>query len=72
MRARKTTKLVHEGRYAAEVDAELLEDDNERAPYLSLDDARKLDEVRAALRRGDLKAAAKLGRVFELTPLAAE
>ena len=36
MRARKTTRLVHEGRYAAEVEIELLEEDHEWAPYLSM------------------------------------
>jgi hypothetical protein len=35
-----------------------------RSPYLSIEDAQKLDEVREALRRGDLKTAAKLGRIF--------
>ena len=72
MKPRKTTKFVHEGRYAPEVDVELLEDEHEWAPYLSMADAKKLDEVRLALRRGDLKAAGKLARVFELTPVAAE
>ena len=72
MKARKTTKLIHEGRYAAEVEIELLEEDHEWAPYISMDDAKKLDEVRLALRRGDLKAAAALGCVFELKPVAAE
>jgi len=72
MKARKTTKLVHEGRYAAEVDVELIEDEHEWAPYLSMADAKKLDEVRLALREGNLKAAARLGRVYELKPVAAE
>ena len=63
------TKLIHEGRYIAEVDVELLEGDNAWSPYLSLDDARKLDEIRQALRREDLKHAIKLARVFELTPV---
>ena len=65
------TKLIHEGHYIAEVDVELLEGDNAWSPYLSLDDARKLDEVRQALRREDLKHASKLARVFELTPVQA-
>jgi hypothetical protein len=39
---------------------------------LSLDDAKKLDAVRAALKSADLKAAAKLARVYELKPVAAE
>jgi hypothetical protein len=38
---------------------------------MSLEDARKLDTVRIALRKGDIAAAAKLGRVFELTPVSA-
>jgi hypothetical protein len=72
MKARKTTKLIHEGRYAAEVEIELLEEDHEWAPYISMADAKKLDEVRHALRRGDLKAASALARVYELKPVAAE
>jgi hypothetical protein len=40
--------------------------------YLSPDDARRLDTVRLALRRGDIAEAAKHGRVFELPPVAAK
>jgi hypothetical protein len=72
MTEEKSTKLVKEGRHIAEVDVTLLVEDHEWAPYLSAADVRKLDEVRLALRRGDLKAAAALARVYELTPLAAE
>jgi hypothetical protein len=72
MKARRTTKLVHEGRYAAEVEIDLLEEDHEWAPYISMADAKKLDEVRLALRRGDLKAASALARIYELKPVAAE
>ena len=68
---RKTIKLIHEGKYAAEVPVELIEDDTGWSPYLSLEDARKLDAVRLALRDGDVAAAAKHGRVFELTPVSA-
>jgi hypothetical protein len=35
-------------------------------------DALKLETVMLALRRGDLAEAAKHGRVFELTPVAAK
>lgn len=69
MTKRSQTKLVHEGNYVAEVDVELLEDENGWSPYLSLDDAKKLDEIRQALRREDLKRASQLARVFELTPV---
>ena len=69
---RKSIKLLHEGQYAAEVPIELIEDDTAWAPYLSPEDVRKLDTVRLALRHGDIAEAAKYGRVFELTPVAAK
>ncbi|MHB8272988.1 hypothetical protein [Bradyrhizobium sp.] len=69
---RKSTELIHEGKYAAEVPIELIEDDTAWSPYLSPDDALKLDTVRLALRRGDVTEAARHGRVFELTPVAAK
>jgi hypothetical protein len=69
---RKSKELIHEGKYAAEVPVELIEDDTAWSPYLSPDEARKLDTVRLALRRGDVAEAAKYGRVFELTPIVAK
>ena len=70
MNTRKRTKYVHEGKYVAEVDIELLEDETEWSPYLSIDDAHRLDEVRSALRRGDITTAANLARIFKLEPVA--
>ena len=67
MSKRKRTKLVHEGNYVAEVDVELLEKTEGWSPYLSLKDVYRLDDVREALRRGDIKTAAKYSRVFSLT-----
>ena len=69
---RKTIKFVREGAYAAEVPVELIEEDDGWSPYLSLDDAHKLDAVRIALRHGDLATASKHRRVFELTPITAK
>jgi hypothetical protein len=69
---RQTTKLIHEGKYAAEVPIELLYSEDSWSPTMSLEDARKLETVRLALQRGDIAEAAKHGRVFELTPVAAE
>ena len=57
MRKRRSTKLIHEGRYVAEVDIDLLDTKEGWSPYLSLEDAMKLDDVRSALRRGDLENA---------------
>lgn len=68
---RKTVKLIHEGRYAAEIPIELIEDDTGWSPYLSVEDAMKLDAIRLALKAGDVAAAAKHGRVFELLPVSA-
>jgi len=64
--ARLQTKLVHEGDYAAEVDVSPIETEEGWSPYLTLEDAEKLDRVREALRRGDVKAATQLARVFRL------
>lgn len=69
MNKRRHTKLVREGPYAAEVDVELIEADDDWSPYLSLDDAHKLDAVREALRRGDIQAASRHARVFSLKPV---
>ena len=70
MNTRRYTKLVHEGDYVAEVDVDLLYSEEGWSPYLSLDDAYKLDDVREALRQGDMKSAARLARVYTLTPVA--
>lgn len=69
MTKRHHAKLVHEGNYAAEVDVEILDTGDGWSPYLSLEDAQKLDDVREALREGDLSRATKLARVFSLTPV---
>ena len=68
---RKTVEFIHVGRYAAEVPVELIEEEGGWSPYLSPEDATKLDTVRRALKEGDVKAAAKLARVFELLPISA-
>jgi hypothetical protein len=69
---RKASEFIREGKYAADVSVELIEDDTGWSPYLSPEDAHKLDTVRLALRRGDIAEASKYGRVFELTPVSAK
>jgi len=71
MTKKQMTKLIHEGDYAAEVDVTLIVTDDEWSPFLSLEDAYRLDDVRQALRQKDLETAAQLARVFRLTPVAA-
>jgi hypothetical protein len=71
-RMRKTFELIHEGKYAGEVQIELLYSEESWSPTMSLEDARKLETVRLALKHSDIAEAAKYGRVFELIPVAAE
>ena len=66
----KRTKYVHEGKYVAEVDVDLIESDGEWSPYLSVDDACKLDDVRTLLKTGRVEAAAEKARIYELIPVA--
>jgi hypothetical protein len=68
---RKSIELIREGRYAAEVPVELIEDDTGWSPYLLLEDAKKPHAVRLALRKDDITEAARYGRVFVLTPISA-
>jgi len=71
MNNRKQVKLVHEGEYVAEVEVELIDSETGWGPYLTLEDAGKLDAVRIALRNKDVAAASKLADVFRLTPVTA-
>lgn len=72
MSARSAKRLVREGEFVAEVDVTLVEADDGWTPYLSLEDAYKLDDVRDALRAGDVKRASQLAsRVYRLTPIEA-
>ena len=70
MSRRSTKRLVREGEFVAEVDVQLLETEGGWTPYLSLEDAYKLDDVREALRAGDVGRASQLAdRLYRLTPV---
>ena len=69
MKKNLRTKLVREGDYVAEVEVELIDSDEGWSPYLSLEDAYKLDDIGEALRKGDIDAAMRFARVFTLTPV---
>jgi hypothetical protein len=64
--------MIHEGRYAAEVEVRVDENGSPWGPTVNKEDVFKSDRVRLALRRGDVAAAAKEAKVFELLPLAGE
>lgn len=69
--SRKSVRFVHAEKYAAEVEVDLIPDDGAWGPYISKDDALKLDRVRSALKRGDVAAASREARVYELLPVSA-
>lgn len=72
MSGKSTKRLVREGEFVAEVDVSLVEAQGGWTPCLSLEDAYKLDDVRDALRAGDIKRASQLAnRVYRLTPIEA-
>ena len=75
MNARPHTELLREGQYIAEVDVELLHEDESTGPgwgpYFSFADAQKLQAVRRALRDDKLGDAMKLARVYRITPVSA-
>ncbi|MGZ9164250.1 MAG: hypothetical protein ACXW4Q_05080 [Anaerolineales bacterium] len=69
MTKRRVTKLIHVEDYAAEVDIELIYTDDGWSPYLSVEDASRLDDVRDALQRKDIVTASRLSRVYRLLPI---
>ena len=69
MKKKNRSKLVHEGDLIAEVNVNLIETGEGWSPYISIEDAYKLDDVRDALRKGDIETASKFGRVFKLIPI---
>ena len=72
MTRKSSKRLVREGDLVAEVDVQLEETQGGWAPYLSLEDAYKLDDVREALRAGDVKRASQLAsRLYRLMPVEA-
>lgn len=66
IRQKHTIKMVREGEYVADVEVDLIESDDDWAPYLSVEDAQRLDTVREALRCGDIRGASEWGRLFRM------
>ena len=68
----KKSHFIHEGRYAAEVEVAYVDDNSPWSPIVEKEDVFKTDRVRLALRRVDVRAAAKEAKIFEMMPLAGE
>lgn len=70
---RTRKQQIREGRFFAEFDITLHDDvASPWSPYVDPDDIEKTDRIRRALRQGDVTAAAKEAKIFELHPVAAE
>ena len=70
MTIRSHVKFIHEGQYVAEVKVDLIVSADSWSPFLSLEDAYRLDDAREALRRGDIETASRIGRIYTLKPIA--
>lgn len=70
MSERHHVKFIHEGNYVAEVEVNILETGDGWSPYLSLDDAQKLDDIRESLREKNISRASKLAKIYTLEPVA--
>ncbi|MDZ7771437.1 MAG: hypothetical protein U5K31_01650 [Balneolaceae bacterium] len=66
---RKKTKYIHEGLYVAEVEVEVITTEDAWSPYLSVEDASRLDEVREALKQKNFGKASEYGRIYKLKPI---
>lgn len=71
-RREPVTHHIHEGHFAADVSITHHYSGSGWDPTIDREDVEKLERVRLALRRGDVAAAAKEAKVFELLPLAGE
>ena len=68
----KKIKYLHIDGYVAEIEVEVIESEptDEWGPYLSIDDALLLDDVKRLIQKGDIAQAAKKANIYTLTPVA--
>ena len=69
-KSRKSKNILHEANYVAQVEIELIDSSTGWSPSMSLDTAYILDDIRLALRQGDIQTAAKYATVFEIKKIA--
>lgn len=62
--------LSHDYNYVAQVEIELIDSSTGWSPSMSLDTAYILDDIRLALRQGDIQTAAKYATVYEMRQIA--
>jgi len=66
---RRQEKFIHVGNFVARVEVDLVYNEDSWSPCLTLEDAQRLDKIRMALQKGDIKAAAQNAQIFQLTPV---
>lgn len=71
MKTRTHTKMLHEGKYVAEVKVTIFDSNEGWSPYISLEDALMLDDLREMLKCDDVESAKKLAKIYTLSPVAA-
>jgi hypothetical protein len=72
MHTRKHIKIIKVDNYMAEVEVEIIESYGQGwSPYISLEDSLKLDNIREALKDGNLEEAKTMAKIYTLSPVAA-
>lgn len=69
MNTKTQTKIIRQSEYLAEIQITLTYTDHDWSPYLSLEEAGKLDNLRLALQNKDLKTASQFAKIYHLTPV---
>ncbi len=71
MSVRKQKKYIIENNYVAEVEVELIDNEDGWSPYLGVEDALKLDKIRKALKQNDIQSIRDIAKIYTLSPVAA-
>jgi len=66
---KRQEKFIHVGNYVARIELEYIYNEDSWSPCISVEDSRKLDEIKAALENGDLKTAGLNAKIYTLTPV---
>ncbi len=71
MSVRKQKKYIIENNYVAEVEVELIDNEDGWSPYLGVEDALKLDKIRKSLKQNDIQSIRDIAKIYTLSPVAA-
>ena len=63
-------KRIYVGDVMAEIQVSMIEEPEAWGPHISPCELDRIDQLRRTLKAGDLKSAAKLAKLYSITPLA--